>query len=556
MDDILFLEIAAAIVTAGLLAFIARILRQPLIIAYIITGLLVGPGLFGFAQLYEVFDTLAKIGIAFLLFLVGLHLNWRNIKEVGKISLLVGLGQIIFTSLAGFFVAQWIGFDWLTSVIIGVAFSFSSTIIIVKILSDKDDIDRFYGRISVGILIIQDIVAIFILLFLSSFGADSLSYTQMIGFSVIKMILVLAALLVVAKYILPNVFRFAAKNPELLFLLALSWCFALASGLTFIGFGIETGALLAGISLAGTGFQREIESKIRPLRDFFLVIFFIVLGTNLIISDIRGMLIPVVTFSVFVLIGNPIIVILLLRLFGYHPRTGFLVGITMAQISEFSFILLASAASLELIDNSVLPLTTMIALITIAISSYLIKYNEQIYDKFAWTMRWLESAPEKPLASHKNTPPIFLFGFHHLGKSILPAIKKFGDSYCIVDFDPMVIDELELLGEPHIFGDVGEWEFLDFLKVVRAKLVICSIPDMSVAQDIIEYLKIRHSGATIIVTAKSAKDAKKMYDLGATFVIVPSILAGELFSELLNSKKFKKSSWKLLVNKQKKMLAI
>ncbi len=544
MEDLLFFEIAIVIVTAGLLSFIARILRQPLIIAYIITGLLVGPAIFGFAESSEVFDMLAKIGIAFLLFLVGLHLNWRNIKDVGKVAIFSGLGQVIITSAAGFGITQLLGFDVVESIFIGVAFAFSSTIIIVKLLSDKQDIDRFYGRISVGILIVQDLMAMLILLGLSAFSQDSGGIASIVGISLLKLVAVLFVLWFMARYILPHVFKAAARSGEQLFLIAIAWCFALASGLTFFGFGIEIGALLAGIALAGTGFRREIESRIRPLRDFFLILFFIYLGTQLPIDTIMSSLPIALALSVFILIGNPLIVIFVLRIFKYHPRTGFLSGVTMAQVSEFSFILLTAAIAADLVGMETLSIATIVAMITITISSYVIKYNEEIYEKIEPLFKWLEHVPDtKEHERRKTTPSIILFGCHGMGQSILESIQKTKYEYLVVDLDPSVIDDLQQDQVPHMYGDMANRDFLHYIVSEKAKLIISTIPDVSANRDMMEYLKSKKSKASVIVTAKNTYDAKKMYKAGATYVIVPGLMSGELFSQMLSSKKLKKTSW-------------
>lgn len=557
MEDFLFFEIAIVIVTAGLISFIARLLKQPLIIAYIATGLLVGPAIFGIAGPSEVFSVLSQIGIAFLLFLVGLHLNWRNIKDVGKIAFFAGLGQVVFTTLAGLIITQALGYGLIEGLFIGLAFAFSSTIIIVKLLSDKEDLERFYGRIAVGILIVQDIIAMFVLLGLGAFNTGAGTISEVIGVSLLKLAIVLILLWILARFILPHVFKSAARNSELLFITAIAWCFALASGLTFFGFGIETGALLAGISLAGSGFHREIESRIKPLRDFFLILFFIVLGTQLSVDTFSASLIPAILFSAFILIGNPVIVIFVLRLFGYHPRTGFLVGVTMAQVSEFSFILLAGAMASGLVQANTLSIATLVAMITITISSYLIKYNEYLYEKIEPLFRWLEHVPvQSEKRMFDDNPSVLLFGYHNMGKSILPAIKKLKKDYLIVDFDPSVIDELEDGSMPHMYGDMANREFLSYIQAERSSLVVSTIPDVSANQDLIEYLKIKKSRASIIVTVKTAEDAQRMYQLGATFVIVPSLMGGEFFAQMLKQKQLKKALWQACAKVQKQSLKV
>ncbi|PIQ67587.1 sodium:proton exchanger [Candidatus Uhrbacteria bacterium CG_4_10_14_0_2_um_filter_41_7] len=554
MIDLLFNEIAVVVITAGVLSLLLHYLKQPLVIAYIATGLIVGPTVLGLTSSPEVFDAMSEVGIAFLLFLVGINLNWRNIQDVGKIALLAGLGQMAFTTGFGMLVALWLGFNGVTSFLIALAFAFSSTIIIVKMLTDKEDLDRFYGRISVGMLIVQDLVAMIVLLIIGALAGGG-SIGSILVVASLKGVLVIGALWLLAKFVLPHVFTYAAQSQELLFLTALSWCFAVASGLQLIGFGIEIGALLAGLSLAGTQFHREIELRIRPLRDFFLIIFFIVLGTHMSLDAFETMLMPAVWLSLFVLIGNPLIILLILRAFGYHPRSGFLVGLSMAQVSEFSFIMIASAIGTGLIDSSVLGLTTMVGITTIAISTYFLKYNEEIYTKLEWAFRFLEHGQDKEKLKKVSAPQVLLFGYEHLGKKILPAVKSLKEDYLVVDFDPSAILNLEEKRIPSIYGDVGNEEFLKDILAHKAKLIISTIPDISISVDLITYLKTKRSRASVVVTAKNPTQAEVLYEKGATFVILPSILGGELFASILKKKKFRKDYWKDEAKKQKIQLS-
>ncbi|MBU4315341.1 cation:proton antiporter, partial [Patescibacteria group bacterium] len=481
----------------------------------------------------------------------------RNVKSIGKIALLAGFGQVLFTSSLGFLVAYLLGYGFVEGAFLGISFAFSSTIIIIKLLSDKEDLERFYGRITVGILIVQDFIAMLALLGLGAFGNGTGNIGEIIGFSLLKLIVVVLVLFCIAKFILPPLFKSAARSSELLFISAIAWCFFLASGLTFLGFGIETGALLAGIALAGSGFHREIESRIKPLRDFFIILFFIVLGTQLVVSTLISSLSTALILSAFILICNPLIVILVLRIFGYHPRTGFLVGINMAQISEFSFILLSSAVAYGYVQTGTFSMVTIVAMITITISSYLIKYNEAIYEKIEPMFRWLEHVPKQSERKELlSTPGIILFGFHNMGRAILPTIKLLKQDYLIVDFDPSVIDELEERQMPHMYGDMANRDFLDCINAYESKLVVSTIPDMSANGDLIEYMKTKHSRASVVVTVKTAQDAEKMYMLGATFVIVPSMMSGELFAGMLKQKQFKKSSWQASAKKQKDLLKV
>ena len=291
MVNELFLELAGVILIAGVLALVAQRLRQPLIIAYIVTGVIVGPGVLALAHSTDIFTAMSQIGIAFLLFIVGLNLDWRRIKDVGRVAFLAGTAQVVCTSLIGFTIGRAVGFPVMTALFVAIAFSFSSTIIIVKLLSDKEDLDRLYGRIAVGMLIVQDLIAMFLLLVLAAMG-DGGSVSLALGESALKGIAVLLVLALVGRFILPRIFRYAAQSQELLFLATIAWCFGLAVLLQSLGFGIEIGALLAGISLAGGGLQHEIEGKIHWLRDFFLVTYFVLLGTQLTVVSFQTLRCP------------------------------------------------------------------------------------------------------------------------------------------------------------------------------------------------------------------------------------------------------------------------
>lgn len=557
MIDSMFIEISAVIVTAGLLSLVFHLLKQPLIIAYILTGLLVGPSLLNLTQSPDVFTALSEIGVAFLLFLVGLGLNWRSIKDVGLAASLAGFGQVFFTTGIGFFIGKALGFDNTAAIFLATAFAFSSTIIIVKLLSDKQDLDRFYGRISVGVLIIQDLIAMVILLIVGAMRNGGGSLSEILAISSLKAAVVMAGLFILSKYVLPHLFKFAARSQELLFLTALAWCFALASALYLIGFGIEVGALLAGIAIAGSEYHREIESKIRLLRDFFLVIFFIVLGTHLTFVDFGAVILPTIVFSLFILIGNPFIVIFLMRLFGFHPRTGFMVGTTMAQISEFSFILLSVAIAVGFLDTSILTLATMVGLCTIAASTYLINYNEQIYRFLEPLFKPLEQTKDQSKGTIKiTTPEVLIFGYEHIAETILPTVKSLDRTYTVVDFDPARIEKLRNKRIPVLYGDAGNEDFLDSIKAYKAELIISTIPDMAVNEDIAHYVKQHKGRTTLVFTAKSPHDAVKLYEVGANFVILPSVLGGELFAQILKKKQTNKVRWNSIARKQKKAIGV
>lgn len=540
----LFLQIGVVIVAAAVLSFLIQRLRQPLIIAYILTGVLIGPSLLRIGAQTEFFTTLSDIGVAFLLFTVGLNLNWRQMRDVGLVAIAVGVGQVVFTLALGYFIARALNFDVTTALFIAVAFTFSSTIIIIKLLSDKDDLDRLYGRISIGVLIVQDLIAMFLLLFLGAVGGgQSLSA---VALSVLgKWLLTLLLIFLLGTYVLPKITAYAARSQELLFLFGLAWCFGLAGWLSIQGFGLEFGALLAGLALASSPWSKELVARFRPLRDFFLIIFFVLLGTELVIPSLSAVALPVVIFSLFILIGNPLIVIILLRTLGYHPRVGFMTGTTVAQVSEFSFILIAAGIKLGHLDPSALTLTTLVGLLTITISSYLISFNERLYEFFAPLFRVFEprGKTHHGRRTHPRAPSVVLIGYHRMGEVVLPKIRALGKPYVVIDFDPAAQSELVAKEVPFIYGDAGDHEFLSDIKMEKAKLVISTIPDEEVSLQLVDYLSRRRFSGALVVTAKTPEQAGRLYADGASFVIVPSILGGQRFAELLKKNQLDKRVW-------------
>ncbi len=537
----LFVQMGVVIVAAAVLSFVVHRLRQPLIIAYILTGILIGPSLLSVPTHGDFFSTLSDIGVAFLLFTVGLDLDWKRIREVGWVALAVGVGQVVFTSSIGYFLARTLGFTNVISLYIGVAFTFSSTIIIVKLLSDKEHLDRLYGRISVGFLIVQDLIAMFLLLFISALGTGA-SLEAIVGMALVKWAVSIAGIMIVSTWIIPRVIAYASRSQELLFLFGLAWCFGLASLLSLFGFGIEVGALFAGISLAGTVWSKELIGRMRPLRDFFLIIFFVLLGTQLTFAHVDALAIPVIVFSLFILIGNPIIVLVILRALGYHPRTGFMAGTTVAQVSEFSFILLAAGIKVGQIPASTLTLATLVGLITITVSSYLITYNEHIYNFIAPVFRFLEPATLTKFAGkpEMRMPDVVLFGYHRMGEVILPKINALHRPYVVVDFDPMMVERMKEHRVPYFYGDAGDEDFLQEIKLEQAKLIISTIPDEGVSHQLVDYLRRKKFKGSVVVTVRTADEAARLYKAGATFVIVPSVLGAERFGELLGKGRFNK----------------
>ncbi|GAG88871.1 unnamed protein product, partial [marine sediment metagenome] len=320
-----FVELSLIVAIATIVAAIARLLKQPLIIAYIVAGILASPYFLGLMESAETVASFAQIGVTLLLFIVGLQLNPQVLKKLGGVSLIVGLGQVIVTGFLGYFLAKALGFTGASLWYIAAAVTFSSTIIIMKLITDKGELNSLYGRLSVGLLIIQDIVVVFILLFVSSNSAG-LSFGELVFGTLFKAILLFVPLALFSMYILPRIVKFVAETKELLFLFSFGWAFFVAAIFFYFEFSIEIGALAAGVTLASSPFKDQISSKVRPIRDFFVILFFVWLGSQIVVTNLSELLIPVIAISLFILIIEPLIVIALLGYLGFTRRTAFMTG--------------------------------------------------------------------------------------------------------------------------------------------------------------------------------------------------------------------------------------
>ena len=539
----LFVQISLIIVIAALVAVFVRSLRQPLIIGYIITGLLVGPYLFNLIQDAEVVNVFAEIGVALLLFIVGLGLNPRLIKEIGGVALAAGVSQVVFTSLVGFFVIRALGFLPIEAAYLAVALSFSSTIIIVKLLSDKQALQKLHGKIALGFLLVQDLIAMFLLIFISAL-AQGEDISRLVGVITLQG-LALALLSVFASlYLLPRLSNFFTSSSEFLALFSLAWGMGLASLFYRFGFSIEIGALIAGITLSVSPYAVEISAKMRPLRDFFLILFFILLGSKLAIGDIQELIVPALFFSLFILIVNPLIMMTIMGVLGYRKRTGFLTGLTVAQISEFSLILIMLGIRVGDLDEYALSLVTLVGLITITASTYLILYAEKLYGYLApWLTLFERRLTKSEPGTDKTACQTILFGYNRIGYDFTRAFKKLGQDFLIVDFDPQVIKRLQAEGMACQYGDVDDGEFLDELPLSSLKLAVSTIPDFPTNLLLIKKIRRVNKPAIVMVISHNIREAEELYKTGASYVVLPHFLGGNFASALivkhgLNAKKY------------------
>jgi Kef-type K+ transport system membrane component KefB len=540
----IFLEITVVIGLATLLAVFFRFFKQPPIIAYVLTGIIMGP--LGIVSLHntEVLDAMAQFGITFLLFMLGLELRLDDLKSVGKVAALAGFGQVIITGVVGFGLSVLLGFTPLASVYISIALAFSSTIIIVKLLSDKRDINSLYGRITVGILLVQDFVAIFALIILAGLHGDGGSISPLsLTITIVKGICLIAAIAGLSKTILPKIIKHISHSSELLFLFSLAWVFGLAAFVSssWVGFSIEIGGFLAGLSLSNSVQHFQIASRIRSLRDFFITIFFITLGMEMVFSDTTKIIFPAIVLSLFVLIGTPIVVLIVMGFLGFKRRTSFLTGITLAQISEFSLIVIFIGNQLGHVPDSVVTLITLVGITTFISSTYLILYGNVLYKRLHSWLRFFEKRSvienmgrtDKELMDHT-----VLIGANRAGEHILEALLKKKHEVIVVEFDPEIVSQLKSENIPVLFGDIADIEIQEAAQIKEASLIISTISDSHDNLILLESLKKLHKKPHTIILAQDKDDALDLYRHGAEYVVIPHFSGGMHVSEIIAEDKY------------------
>lgn len=536
----LFFEIAIAIILAGIFGCLAKITRQPLFLAYIFTGIILGPTVLNIIRNQETILYLSSLGIAFLLFTVGLELDFKKLKGISFLALTAGLGQIAFTGFFGFLLVRFFHFNFLPALYIALALTFSSTSLIVKLYSEKKELTSLHGKIILGILIIQDMVAILALILLRGIPLSTFSFwavTLPMSIALLKGLGLFLFTLLSARFLIPVFFKFIARSIELLFLVSLGWCLALTLLALKLGLSIEIGAFLAGMSLAATPYNLEIIGHIKPLRDFFVIIFFIALGFQLVWQEISQNWFLVILLSLFVLIGNPLILMSILGALGLRKRTSFLTSLSCAQISEFSLILVMLGNSLGHLDLSVISLITMVAIVTFTLSSYLIIYDNKIYVKIAKYLNIferqkkifeeIESLP-KELSDH-----IILFGCDRMGSQILKKLIELKEKFLVIDFNPDIIRNLKKQNINAIYGDAEDPEIIERINFTKAKMIISTIPDFETSKVLLKKNQTLAPKQIIYVTAEDAYEALALYQNGADYVILPRALSGKYISILL-----------------------
>lgn len=526
----IYAEFTLLLVIACGLGLIGMLLKQPLIVAFIVAGIVVGPSALDLVNHHAPIALLASVGITVLLFVVGLKLDLHLIRHLGPVALATGLGQLLFTIVFGWGLGLALGLDMIEAIYVAVALTFSSTIIVVKLLADKREIDSLHGRIAMGFLIVQDIAVVIAMMAMGSGGAAAADVGVFFIIAEIVMKLIIAIIIVgtAMKFMLPYILKQVGKSQELLLLFAIAWGTLLAASGEYFGFSKEVGAFLAGFSIASTSYREAIGARLTSLRDFLLLFFFIELGSALDMTTLGDAVIPAIVLSLFVLLGNPLIVMAIMGYMGYRKRTGFMAGLTVAQISEFSIIFIAMGISLGHIPQSALGLVTLVGLVTIAASTYMILYSRQLYNILEPYLDTFErKKPFREIADTQSTEDI-----NYQGQVIVFGAGRYGEKYALkladnnikviaVDFDPDVTRTIHHANITMRYGDASDQEFIDSLPLSSAHAVVCTIPDIETQLMLIDALKQLQFKGRIVITAHQPGTRKELNKAGVDEIFVP-----------------------------------
>jgi len=528
----IFLQLGIIVIVAAIAAYILRLLKQPQILAYVIAGILLTP-VFHIVTDTSIIQSMSIVGIAFLLFLVGLEMDLKLLQSVALVSTIGGLIQILLLFLIGYIVALLLGFLSLEAGYIGLMIAFSSTMVVMKLLSDKRELHTLHGRLVVGILLVEDIIAIFALSVLSSLSEFNFA---VFGVALLKFLSLFMIAYLLSKFAFPSIFRFSAHHQELLLIMSLAVCFLFALVFQFLGFSIIIGAFLAGLALGNLQYNLEIIGKVKSLRDFFALLFFVSLGMGLSLAVIKELWMPLLVMLAVIIFLKPLITMTIFSFFRYTKKPAFLTAIALAQMGEFSLIIAVQGLALGHLSEDLFSLVVIMALFTITLTSYFIQYEYAVYRFLRFPLRVFDIFPTKGVGTlpKEIKPTIILCGYNRIGYSILRDLEKVRDKVLIVDYNPEIIAALAAEGHYCLYGDVADEEIVDRMNLRNITLLISTVPELKDNIYLIQRLKSVNKKARIIVTASDIDETLALYNHGADYVILPHFLGGEHGSAIIS----------------------
>lgn len=529
MIEVFTADLALIIITATALAFLARKTGQPTIVAYILTGLVLGPVMFNLVTEGELTRLMSELGLGFLLFLLGIEMNLKELEGLLRPIANIAVWQTVLQTGLAFIVPLALGFSMIETVVIALCTVFGATPVIVKLLTDKDEISSLSGKIDVGVLILQDI---YLVIILALFNAESLTNITAVGLTLVKIFAMIGLVggvsYISSQYFLPKLFKRIADDKHAFFVHGIAWAFLFISLSLYLDLSIEVGAFLAGLGLGQMPYRNELKERVRPLTDFFMVIFFSGIALTLEASNLWAYWLEAVAASIVLVIGNFLIMFFLINRQGFDAETTFLGSINMTQVSEFSLVVGGLAVTQGYIGNDILGYLSVMALLTMTSSSYLINYNKQIYGRVEKYLQRFDS--ENSFNNNRLEDHVLVIGYDDLARNTVDELEKFFDQIAIVDRNPENVEELQGLEHEYIYGDIRHGEVKKNAAIDRAEIVISFVPDFSLNKQI---LRMCSEESTRILKAENFEEASELYEMDAHYVIVKNMLSGDRLSEQL-----------------------
>lgn len=530
--SILF-DIGFIIIFSAILTYFARLLKQPPIVAYVLAGVLIGPVGLGLITNFEEINLLAQLGIVFLLFSVGLEIDFRKFKNVGMAAVSGGALQIVITFLLGFLTAFIFGLNQISSVHAGLLVALSSTMIVTKLLVDKDELNTLHGRIMLGILLLQDILAIIVIPLLSNI--KMFMTFEFAASIILRGFGLFAIAILLNKFFFPKILDYAAERHDILFITAIGNCFFFIGASYILGFSIAIGGFIAGLSMANFPYNIEIAGETHSLRDFFSIIFFSTLGMQLNFLVTQTMFPLFITLLFLLLIIKPTILALIYLFMGYGGRTSSSIGIGMGQGSEFMFIIAAEMFFMGNITHEFYSLLLTLVVVSIITTPYFMRGRNFIYKSFSKikverishlihpkNIHEIEYLPRKELNGH-----IIVFGADRMGGRIVKYLKNKGENFLVTEKNPEIVKNLSSMGIYCVYGDAENDEILKKINLYKARLIILTIPFADTSSFVIKKAKRFNKDVKIFARAHSEMDAERLYMSGADLVIVPEFVSAE-----------------------------
>jgi Kef-type K+ transport system membrane component KefB len=545
-------DLGTAIVAATAAALLARALRQPLILGYLLAGVAVGPMMgLGLVQERESIELISEIGLILLLFIIGLEMDLQKLLGSGKALLLAGVLQFPICAALGTAFARKMGFPLgggqFDAAYAGVAMALSSTMIVVKLLYDKHELMTLPGRLTLGVLVFQDVWAILVLALQPSLMNPSLATLLS---SLAKGAALVVFSLAASRYLLPRLFALIAKVPELLLVTALAWCFLVSGVASALGLSREMGALIAGVGMSTFPYNLDVIAKVVNIRDFFVTLFFVALGMQIPMPTTATLLVAIAA-SAFLVATRFVSIFPILLVTKLGLRASLLPGINLAQMSEFSLVILALGLSLGHVSAPTVAVMTLVFSITSVLSTYMIASNHELQALLGrglgrMGIRNREESAAAEEGKGKDAA-VVLLGFYRDASSLLhqfemeakPEEDSVLQEMLIIDFNPQVLEELKRRGIRCLYGDIASMETLHHASISRARLVVCTLTDSVLKGTsnlrMLKQLRAYCPAAGLVMASETIAGSLELYAAGADFVFIPRMHSAHRMAEVLRT---------------------